>query len=128
MTTPERAPQELKKINWDYLFHNYDFDDQDELELLEDLARSLQAELVNLLTQLEDCSQGGLWNEAGAIVHRMKSSFGNIGMSRASTLCGGIQDALQQGRMEEGAREIERLLQAQNSLLGGLEGLLARIG
>ena len=127
MASSKRAAQELKKINWDFLFQNYDFDDPEELELLEDLARSLQGEMVGLLIQLEDCTHGGLWKEAKAIVHRMKSSFGNIGMSRASTLCAEIQNALEAGDVAEGSHEITKLLEAQKSLLGGLEGLLTRI-
>jgi HPt (histidine-containing phosphotransfer) domain-containing protein len=127
MTAPENSVQELRKIDWDYLFQNYDFDDPDELELLEDLARSLQAEMVSLLIQLEDCTQGGLWKEAKAIVHRMKSSFGNIGMSKASGACAEIQNILEAGNVEAGSSEIGKLLSAQETILSGLEGLLARI-
>ncbi len=117
----------LKKIDWDYLFQNYDFDDPDELELLEDLARSLQAEIVNLLLQLDDCTHGGLWREAKSLVHRMKSSFGNIGMTKASHLCSEIQNSLEAGQVEEGTEGIAVLMEAQKTVLEGLEGLLARI-
>ncbi|GEM_PF-5355419 len=127
MKAQDKEMQGLKKINWDFLFQNFDFDDPDERELLEDLVRNLQAEVTDFFIQLDDCLHGGLFSEAKAIVHRMKSSFGNIGLSRASAFCGEIQNSLEEGKIEEGNQEISKLLDSQQLILDGLDGLLARI-
>jgi HPt (histidine-containing phosphotransfer) domain-containing protein len=112
---------ELATPDMDRLSEIFDMDDPDDVELLGELLDTVLGEAPEALQQLMTSRTSGDGADVGAIAHRLKSSFGNLGFMNASQLFQRIMEE-QSGDNSAAMNELVHVLEeSTEKLLQGVQ-------
>ena len=98
----------------------FDLEDSEDLEMLRDLYEHFLDEGTGQSHALTQAMDQGNLQEVDEIAHKLKSSFGNVGLGTSSEICGRIMGEARSGRSDAASEGVARLASLVPELQAGI--------